>query len=136
LSKKEKRPGLFKRLWNFFVNYFTLINFSWIEKEAKVLDKKFTPAHTEEKIFFTACPPIATCITRWKEHVPDRWEILVEVNDKKTFGPTLLCPLRRNDTPRWASVSKEAFEKASKGDKIKVKCFVSGQGMIYGVKEV
>lgn len=120
-------------LWNSFVNYFTLIKFSWVEKEAEILDKRFTPAHIKERFFYLAFHLI---INRWKEHIPDRWEILVKVNDKKTFGPTLLCPLSRNDTPRWASVSKKVFEKVSKGDKVKVKCLVGSQGIIFKVKEV
>ncbi len=130
MSKKEKKSGLLKWLWNSFIDFFTLVNFSWVEREAEVLDKKFIPAHTERRIFYVGF------ITSLKVDVPDQWEVLVKVNDKKTFGPAFLSPASRNDTPCWASFSKEAFEKASKGDKVKVKCFISGQGMIYGVKGV
>ncbi len=124
MKKTEKRPN-FLKLWlvDPFVALFYPFKFSWVEKEAEVLDKRFVKAHWEAYGFF---------FSFHQESIPAHWEILVKVNDDKIFWSFLSSEPTRNNNPCWISISgRKGAEKALKRSKVKVKCLVDNRGMIY-----
>jgi len=126
MRSHKKKPNFFK-LWlidPFVALFGPSLKFSWTEKEAEVLDKRFVKEHWKILFFFR------------QEWIPDHWEFLVKVKDNKKFWtmPFNTVEPVSNDEPRWISVSEQAASHFSKGNKVKVKCMADQYGMIYQVR--
>ncbi len=85
----------------------------WVEKEARVVKTEYIPAYTESY-------PLnyGLWITWQRRKVPDKWKIVVRVDDEQTFA--LL-------------VSEKIFKRVGKQDRLIVQCLMD-EKRIYGVK--